>query len=1143
LTATPAANYSFSSWSGDITSTSNPVTVTMDAAKNITANFVLDTHALNITATNGTVAKSPNKAVYNHGEQVVLTATPAANYSFSSWSGDITSTSNPVTVTMDAAKNITANFLPALTATISSASGSPNGPVVSVPVTVGDLGNRQIISVDMVLNYDPSVIQAVSVEKGAITSSWNVLGNTQTAGIVRIACFGVEKLASSGGELIKVNFQVNGSALAGAKSNLSLTSVKFNSLDAEKINNGEFTVLDPLTCKLTINRSGQGKITPDLGVHTYKIGETVTLTAQADTGYNFTGWSNDAAGTANPLEVTMDKDKVVTANFVLNQYTLTIVSSHGTVVKDPEQAAYGHGSSVKLTAAASSGYKFSSWSGDVIGTANPVTVSMDNNKTVTANYEPVLTVNVSSTSAHPGDLQIPVVISVGNLGAREIISTDLVLNYNKDLLQAVSVEKGALTSAWSVVANTKIAGTVNIASFGSEKLDAQGGELLKIIFNVKTSAQAGAKGSLALATAKFNTTKAEQINNGEFTILSAITYNLVISKNGEGSVSPEVGTHVYVKGEVVSVQASAADGYYFTGWSNGSSGTANPLEVTMDQDRAITANFIDNTAPSGASIIINNRDNYTNNRRVTLNISGFDAGSGISKMSLSEDGSTWLAQEAYSQTRIFNLTSAGDGQKSVYVKLFDAAGNESEVSSDTIILDTTAPQVLTVDDYPKRTKDAELKLSGTKESGTSILINGSEKVALNNQTIWNTTVGLQEGKNTLTIVSRDAASNEMSVSIVVTLKTKVNIHIIWPPRRLLRLLDIIPGQKEISVLYTVDDNQTIKAKRVTLEESKEIKEKIIESDDLGNTGEAEVALMFDSIPPAITILSHQKGQKVIQSKVTIFGKAEESGSGVQYVKVNGIPAVVTGDQFTTEVNLASGVNNVSIEATDNAGNSGVAVLDLDCEVAATTTTSSGATNTASSSGGTAVYIVPTSNTSVQSNTPSSTVVSTSKPNTNIVSQKDIDHGYESYQNNKQEQSTVTTSYSPSEAYQRQATEESQPKVTLLASDKSSKEVTVPVEEVEEPIDATASLAPEIKASEMTKFFIWRAYKLTIKNIEDKPVSWKLPLGQELPFLLELNEKKGVIQGFVWGKKELELRLRVTTSSGQIKEVKCKLTVQ
>ena len=84
---------------------------------------------LTTSATNGTVAKSPDQASYQAGTMVTLTAMPAAGYVFAGWSGSVSSTANPVTFAMDGKKTVTANFQtsPVLTTiAISPASASVN---------------------------------------------------------------------------------------------------------------------------------------------------------------------------------------------------------------------------------------------------------------------------------------------------------------------------------------------------------------------------------------------------------------------------------------------------------------------------------------------------------------------------------------------------------------------------------------------------------------------------------------------------------------------------------------------------------------------------------------------------------------------------------------------------------------------------------------------------------------------------------------------------------------------------------------------------------------------------------------------------------------------------------------------------------
>ncbi|GAA4825109.1 cellulose binding domain-containing protein [Algivirga pacifica] len=67
-------------------------------------------YTLSITATNGSVSKSPNKATYSDGEQVTLTATPNTGYQFDGWSGAVSGTNNTVTLTMNSNKAVVANF-------------------------------------------------------------------------------------------------------------------------------------------------------------------------------------------------------------------------------------------------------------------------------------------------------------------------------------------------------------------------------------------------------------------------------------------------------------------------------------------------------------------------------------------------------------------------------------------------------------------------------------------------------------------------------------------------------------------------------------------------------------------------------------------------------------------------------------------------------------------------------------------------------------------------------------------------------------------------------------------------------------------------------------------------------------------------
>jgi hypothetical protein len=139
---------------------------------------------------------------------------------------------------------------------------------------------------------------------------------------------------------------------------------------------------------LTIAADAGGTTNPAPGTHSYGGGE-VTITANPSEGYRFSGWTGDVPSgheNDNPLTVTMDSNKSITANFI-RQYTLTITTTEGgTTDPSPGIYVYDVGTEITIKAIPDSDYKFSGWSGDASGEENPTVISMDSDKTVTANF-------------------------------------------------------------------------------------------------------------------------------------------------------------------------------------------------------------------------------------------------------------------------------------------------------------------------------------------------------------------------------------------------------------------------------------------------------------------------------------------------------------------------------------------------------------------------------------------------------------------------------------------------------------------------------------------------------------------------------------------------------------------------------------
>ncbi|MDB6131952.1 MAG: Integrin alpha beta-propellor repeat protein, partial [Verrucomicrobiales bacterium] len=139
---------------------------------------------------------------------------------------------------------------------------------------------------------------------------------------------------------------------------------------------------------LTTSTVSGGTITGNAPDGKYLTGATATLTATPDAGYAFTGWTGDAGGTANPLTVLINSDRTIGAAFT-RQYTLTTGTvSGGTITGHAPDGKYLAGTTATLTATPDAGYVFTGWTGDASGTANPLPVPMDSDRTIGAAFGP-----------------------------------------------------------------------------------------------------------------------------------------------------------------------------------------------------------------------------------------------------------------------------------------------------------------------------------------------------------------------------------------------------------------------------------------------------------------------------------------------------------------------------------------------------------------------------------------------------------------------------------------------------------------------------------------------------------------------------------------------------------------------------------
>ena len=104
ITAIAEEGYQFVNWSNG--STENPITITVNSDQVLSANFEEVRYNLTLSCEgDGTVTSE-----YNTGSKVVLTANPNDGSIFIGWTGDITSSSNPIELDISEPKTIQANF-------------------------------------------------------------------------------------------------------------------------------------------------------------------------------------------------------------------------------------------------------------------------------------------------------------------------------------------------------------------------------------------------------------------------------------------------------------------------------------------------------------------------------------------------------------------------------------------------------------------------------------------------------------------------------------------------------------------------------------------------------------------------------------------------------------------------------------------------------------------------------------------------------------------------------------------------------------------------------------------------------------------------------------------------------------------------
>jgi len=152
-----------------------------------------------------------------------------------------------------------------------------------------------------------------SITGWTITASAGPNGGISPSGVVPVADGGTPAftITPSPGYHVE-DVLVNGSSVG------AVTLFTFPPVHANQTIAASFAIN---TYTLTLSTAGSGSVAAVPNQLTYDHGTNVQVTATPAGGWNFDFWSGDASGSVNPLNVLMDGNKSITANFGQHIYT------------------------------------------------------------------------------------------------------------------------------------------------------------------------------------------------------------------------------------------------------------------------------------------------------------------------------------------------------------------------------------------------------------------------------------------------------------------------------------------------------------------------------------------------------------------------------------------------------------------------------------------------------------------------------------------------------------------------------------------------------------------------------------------------------------------------------------------------------
>lgn len=269
-----------------------------------------------------------------------------------------------------------------------------------------------------------------------------------------------------------------------------------------------------------------------------------------------------------------------------------------------------------------------------------------------------------------------------------------------------------------------------------------------------------------------------------------------------------------------------------------------------------------------------------------------------------------------------------DGSHAVTVSVSDVAKNPASLTW-RFITDTKTPLIaITTPASGLYLNATSATVSGSiDDPAAAVTVNGTV-ATISGATFSSAAIPLGEGVNSITAVALDKAGNRSETTISVTVDTSLPVVTIVAPVN--SSFTNIPNiavsgsvnEPPASVMVngrtaTVTGSDFTMAGFPLAEGNNSI---IVEArDKAGNKGSGNVTLILDTVAPQIFITAPANDLLTRNPQLTVTGTLSEP---VNAVTLNGQPITVSGTSFAASLTLTEGVNSITLEATDRAGNKG-----------------------------------------------------------------------------------------------------------------------------------------------------------------------------------------------------------------------------